>query len=170
MAEEEKGVLHHKIKFNDRVYLVGDIDELLSLKQDALVAGDGIKIDGSVISLAKLPKQEVKTTHDVVFVDVPDIPFNTDHKFYMYNHTSADPTPLVIKLSGIMGETSYDTVVECVLMVRIANTTSSVTFSAELPIVYVGDTDFSVVSSNQVLYIAVRSFAGKIVVSKLGTF
>ena len=54
---QEHGVLHHKIGFNDRVYLVEQIDDLLALKQDKLVAGPGISIlpDGT-IQLAELPR------------------------------------------------------------------------------------------------------------------
>lgn len=170
----KEGVLHHKIKFNDRVYLVGDINELLDHKQNKLVAGPGVKIENDVISIAQLPKQETNCLHTcVLFDNAADnvLEFDKDHTWYKIN--VIDPTGTVpLTLAGVLTSDSLSplTMVEVVLLVTMSSSLASVSFSARYPVTYVGDTNFSVSTPYQTMYIAIRSFNNNITISKLGVF
>lgn len=174
MANEEKGVLHKNIKFSDRVYLVNQIDDLLSLKQDKLVAGTGVKIEGNVISISQLPKQETNCLHTCVLFDSAAnnvLEFDKDHTWYKINVIdSTGSVPLT--LAGVLTSDSLSplTMVEVVLLVTMSSSLASVSFSARYPITYVGDTNFSVSTPYQTMYIAIRSFNNNITISKLGVF
>lgn len=171
---EEKGVLHQKIKFNDRVYLVDQIDDLLSHKQDKLTAGPGVKIVDNVISIAQLPKQETNCLHTCKLLDgsVDNIlEFDAEHTWYKLNVTETEGTVL-LTLAGILTSDSLPglTMAEVTLLVTMASPLASVAFKSKYPITYVGDTNFNVTYQYQTIYFAIRSFSGTVTVSKLGVF
>ena len=169
---QEHGVLHHKIGFNDRVYLVGQIDDLLALKQDKLVPGPGISIlEDGTIQLAELPRQEIKCVaecKDLTNSIDGTLEFDEAHRFYsIITNTNIDP---VLRLGGVLSTSKYNDIVELYLLVTLMNPQISVSFRADRNITYVGDTHFSVDLSGQTLYFILRAFRDGICVSKLGVF
>ena len=184
----KEGILHHKIKFNDRVYLVDDINELLAdqkalidKKQDKipegtyqkkLVAGSGIEIlhDGTINCIVTRSQSNVCTVKSLVLehadetriVEVTD----SDHIYHAVLSTAV-PGPFKFKnLPQLAGSNVY----EIELWVDVYDPSLRVLFepydSSNEQIVYVGDTDYSVERSGQTLFFAIRHFNGKTFINK----
>lgn len=172
MATYGPGTKHNALTGGTYVYTKTQCDRELDKKQDKLVAGTGISItDGGTISLSQLPKQEVNVlqTCQNPIKDQPYVlDFDKDHRLYSFIYESAGKT--TYKLAGCLSDVDYNTMAEVTLLVTMTNTLGSVDFSADYPIVYVGDTDFRVLVAGSTIWFNIKSFREKIIVSKLGVF
>lgn len=177
MSDEEHGVLHQKIKFNDRVYLVEQIDALLdaintavealkSDKQDKLLPGEGVKIDGNEISVA---------TADVVpnILRIKNINVglseggvvDVDNHYHVYFATVTSPSNVAFSFSNIAtlaGDNAYS--IE--LWVKVSDPACHIVFSDEAVVHLSDPEEYRVEKANQTIHFAIRYFLGKIYVNK----
>lgn len=182
------GVLHHKIKFNDRVYLVEDINELLSkqkqlldAKQDKipdgtyqkkLTPGSGIEIlqDGTINCVTSRAQANVCTVHSVLLDSVEEqniVTVSDEYHIYRATFSTQLTGPFKFKnLVSLAGSNVY----EIELWVDVLDETLDVSFepydASNERIVLVGDTEYNVEHAGQTLYFAVRHFNGVTFVNK----
>lgn len=167
----KEGVLHSKIKYTDRVYLVSDIDELLKLKQDKLIPGKNVEIleDNTInVVLPSIPLSCVSKYKDLTYSDTGALEFEEDTRFYTYS--VYEPGPISMSLGGVLANSDSDTIVELYFLVTLQNVDTVVSFTTQSnrPIQLVGDTDYRVENPGQTLYFVLRAFKDKIYVNKLG--
>ena len=172
MATYGPGTKHNELTGGTYVYTKTQCDVELDKKQDKLSAGTGIalKTDGT-ISLAQLPKQEVnvlQTCQNPLKSTGNVCEFDVDHKLYLIEYAGLDNVQY--KLAGCLVGLDYNVMAEVTLLVRLENVTPVVSFTADYPITYVGDTNFSVAEPFSTMWFAIRSFRNRLVVSKLATF
>lgn len=185
---EEKGVLHQKIKFNDRVYLVDQIDDLLAkqrelidAKQDKipdgtfqkkLVPGKGIEIlnDGTINCVVSRAQSNLCPVHSILLDGAEEhsiVTVSDDYHIYRATYSTAMTGPFKFKnLVSLAGSSVY----EIELWVEVLDETLDVTFepydSTKERIVLVGDTEYNVEQAGQTLYFAVRHFNGVTFINK----
>jgi len=176
-----EGVLHHKIKFNDRVYLVGDIDELLakrdkrldsidktlSKKQDLLVPGPGVDIkDGKIsITIASVVPNvlKVKNINEGTLSEGGNIEVDNTYHVYFATVTSTSTESFTFKnLENLAGDQAYS--IE--FWVKISDPACRIVFTNENIVNLSDPADFRVNTANQIAYFAVRYFLGKIYINK----
>lgn len=182
---EEKGVLHQKIKFNDRVYLVDQIDdllakqrELINAKQDKipdgtfqkkLVQGRGIEIkeDGTInntIAGSVGNRSRVKNINQGSGTYKESSTVVVDDDYHIYYATVNSHDVMSFTFPNII-EKAGDDEYSIELWVKVYDPTYVVRFS-QTEIVKIGDTDYKVKEPNQVIHFVVVCFNGKIYVNK----
>ena len=176
-----EGVLHQKIKFNDRVYLVGDIDELLAKrdkrlddideallkKQDLLVPGPGVDIkDGKIsITIASVVPNvlKVKNINEGTLSEGGNIEVDNTYHVYFATVTSTSTESFTFKnLETLAGDQAYS--IE--FWVKISDPACRIVFTNENIVNLSDPADFRVNKANQIAYFAVRYFLGKIYINK----
>lgn len=179
------GVLHHKIKFNDKVYLVDDINELLAnqkalidAKQDKipdgtyqrkLVPGRGIEIkeDGTInntLAGSVGNRSRVKNINQGsgTYKESSTVVVDDDYHIYYATVNSHDVGSFTFtNLIDKAGDDEY-----CIeLWIKVYDPTYVVRFS-QSEVVMIGDTDYKVKEPDQIIHFVVVCFNGKIYVNK----
>ena len=193
--EDNRGVLHHQIKFNDRVYLVDQIDELLALKQDKLKFGDGFDVDEETgeVSIGDLPGYQKKLTagrgvtitEDNVITSTFSVLPNrvgvhninsqsysetgrvvVSDNYHVYVARLSTEATLPFKFLRFENLVSGSSDMYCIeFWVKVMDPSLEVTFDGD-NIVLVGDTNYHVDEAGKTLYFTVRYFDGKILINK----
>jgi hypothetical protein len=177
-----EGVLHHKIKFNDRVYLVDDINELLAAQkklidgkqdkipegtyQNKLIAGTGVEIkqDGTincVLSSSVSNICRIKYINEGLVDEATIVDVDVDHHVYYATATATERAFSFRGLSELAGDDAC--VIE--LWVKVQDPALFVRFEGE-GLHFVGDTNYTVDEPGQTIYFIVRYFRGETLINK----
>lgn len=178
----ENGVLHHKIKFNDRVYLVEDINDLLDKQkqlidskqnkipegtyQKKLIPGSGVEIkqDGTincVLNTAVSNICKIKYINEGSSSEISNIAVDNDYHVYYATLSTASTSFSFSGFEDKAGQNAYT--IE--LWVKIASPNLHVSFTGD-NIVLAGDNNYTVDQVGQTIHFVIRYFNGTILINK----